>query len=386
MHHRRPLVGAALALATVPLMLLVGEGALRLAPMDARAPHADRHYFCQFDAELGWVNRPNVRCTFKGHPLAINDLGLRDRNPAAETAKSSRRKVLLLGDSQVFGDGVALEETLGARLETRLSNVRTLNAGAIGYGGDQGVMLFERLADQVEPDLTILTLNAFDLRDHVATEIKGGYRKPRFVLNDENSTEEALRLEQVVPPSAKQRLARWLTQHSRLYMLVKRQHTRPAGAARREAARWDSPDAVFPENLDQSLAVTEALLARFHNDAARQQSRGAVVWLPYEMDYTNAEFRRRSDLVVSRLAERCRAIGLPLCDLRLALEADSSTPLHGENTTTPDEFFLDKLHFSPLGHARIAEALSQWLQQEKLLTSEATSATKLTHTPTPPQP
>lgn len=376
------LVGLSLALATVPVMLFLGEGALRFVQRGGRSPQVDRHFFCQFDSELGWANRPNVRCTFKGHPLTINNAGLRDDEPVS--AGAGERRLLLLGDSQIFGDGAALDETIGAELERLLPGVRTLNAGAIGYGGDQCLLLFERTADVLRPDLTLLTLNAFDLRDHVSHEIKGGYRKPRFVLtaDDRGANDEIadpqLRLEGVASPGAKQRIARWLTQHSRLYLLSTRRGTRPAGAAEREAAAWDSPDNVFPANLDEALTVTCALLTRFCDDAQRGRRAAAVAWLPYEMDYTNEEFRRRSDLAVARLAEHCQAIGLPLCDLRPALEnQDAST----DSAPQPNEFFLDKLHFSPLGHARIAAALAAWIPAEKLLEIDSSPVSELTHAP-----
>lgn len=384
--RKRPLVGAALALATVPVMLLGGEGLVRLTQRGQAAPQADRHFFCQYDAELGWVNRPNTQCTFKGHPLAINDRGLRDDDPVVPNDDNQKARVLLLGDSQVFGDGVAIEETLGARLETLLPGVQTLNAGAIGYGGDQCVLLLKRLADRLKPNLTILTLNAFDLRDHVTNEIKGGYRKPRFVLNNAGEdAQQELELEPVVAPSVKQRLGRWLTQHSRLYMLAKRQHTRPAGAAQREAARWDSPDAVFPENLDEALAVTASILVRFDADVQRIDGRAAVVWLPYEMDYTSAEFRGRSNVAVGRLADGCRQLGLPLIDLRPALENITGAPSDDAPLTAqPHEYFLDKLHFSPSGHARIASALAERLVQLKLIPAQTSQNPSLTQaTPQP---
>lgn len=375
-------IGLSLALATVPVMLLLGEGALRLVQHGGRALRVDRHYFCQFDAELGWANRPNVRCTFKGHPLATNDAGLRDDEPVS--AGASERRLLLLGDSQIFGDGVALGETIGAELEELLPGVRTLNAGAIGYGGDQCLLLFERTADVLRPDLTLLTLNAFDLRDHVSREIKGGYCKPRFVLTaddrDANNeiAEPQIQLAGVIPPGAKQRIARWLTQHSRLYLLATRRRARPAAAVEREAAAWDSPDNVFPANFDEAITVTCALLSRFRDDAKRGRRTVAVAWLPYEMDYTNEEFRRRSDLAVARLAEHCQTIGLPVIDLRPALENQDATT---DGAPQPNEFFLDKLHFSPLGHARIAAALAAWIPAEKLLESDASPVAELTHSP-----
>lgn len=378
----RLLIGGSLSAATLPLMLLAGEAALRMTPRHGAAVQADRGFFCQFDADLGWVNRPLARCTFKGHPLSIDEFGMRDDRPAANAGAAPER-VLLLGDSQVFGDGVAWPDTLGARLETLLPGVRTLNAGAIGYGPDQAVLAFERLAPRLKPTLAVVTLNAFDLRDVVRREIKGGYQKPMLTIGTSATAgEPELVLHKVSSPSVQQRLTRWLTQHSRLYVLATRRRARTPEQAARETAAWDSPDEVFPEDLAVALAVAEAILGRFHQTGESRGVKVAAVWLPYEMDYTQPEFRRRSDAAVSRLAAHAAAIGLPFCDLRPALETSRVTASDDSSALAPQNFFLDKLHFSSAGHERMATHLAAWLKAERLVEPEAESAT-LTQTATP---
>jgi lysophospholipase L1-like esterase len=81
--------------------------------------------------------RPGVEVAFGGVRVRVNALGLRGPEVSAEPAPRTER-VLVLGDSVVFGQGVGEDETLPAVLARRLTArwgraVEALNAGAQGY-------------------------------------------------------------------------------------------------------------------------------------------------------------------------------------------------------------------------------------------------------------
>lgn len=87
--------------------------------------------------DLPYRLRPGVNVRFGGVDVRVNALGLRGPElPATPPAGAVR--ILVLGDSVVFGQGVAENETFPARLAARLGErwhmpVETLNAGAQGY-------------------------------------------------------------------------------------------------------------------------------------------------------------------------------------------------------------------------------------------------------------
>jgi len=82
-------------------------------------------------------------------------------------APKTKRRVLVLGDSLVMAENVPVEATfvkaLGRELEARLGAggaIETVNAGRSGYGPDQSLLLLERDAKAVNPDLVVCVLCA----------------------------------------------------------------------------------------------------------------------------------------------------------------------------------------------------------------------------------
>ncbi len=97
---------------------------------------------------------PGSEGWYAGTPVSVNSLGLRDREyPATRTAGSSR--VLLLGDSMVFGVGVPPEETLSAHLARRLPGTEAINAGIFGYNLIQQISLLREVGPRLRPDLVV---------------------------------------------------------------------------------------------------------------------------------------------------------------------------------------------------------------------------------------
>lgn len=82
-------------------------------------------------------------------------------------AEASEPRLLILGDSLVMAENVPDEATFVRRLEDELTlrfeaPIRALNAGRSGYGPDQALLLFERVAPTVRPDAVLVVLCAYN--------------------------------------------------------------------------------------------------------------------------------------------------------------------------------------------------------------------------------
>lgn len=89
------------------------------------------------------------------HPVRVNRLGL--RGPDLPEKGPGEVRVLCLGDSLVYGQGVAEADTIPARLEKALGpNVRAVNGGLRAYGTRHELALLEELAPAIRPDLVVL--------------------------------------------------------------------------------------------------------------------------------------------------------------------------------------------------------------------------------------
>ncbi len=126
----------------------------------------------QSDPTVGYLMVPNTTVDFiRGRdqaviPVRTNNLGFRD-DEDYDVGLDYSLRVLLLGDSLVFGAGVPFEETIGEYLESALGErfpddpVQVMNWGIAGYGQEQERRLLEYFdAPAYQPDLVIVVITA----------------------------------------------------------------------------------------------------------------------------------------------------------------------------------------------------------------------------------
>ena len=125
--------------------------------------------------------------------IPINGDGFRSQVLSFQRPPSSLR-ILCLGDSQTFGNGVAQDETYPAKLESQLSSrkdarpVEVINAGIQGYEIQQEVKLLERIT-LTRPDLVTIGFYLNDIseiltskhREIIDGEFKDGGSVKQFV-------------------------------------------------------------------------------------------------------------------------------------------------------------------------------------------------------------
>lgn len=139
-----------------------------------------------YDKEIGWG--------LKKHKIArevtsefdviysINSSGLRDREiPLKKPAGEFR--IILLGESNVFGWGVNYGERFSEVVEKKLANVEVINMGIGGFGIDQSFLQLQRDGFKFNPDLVILFVyDEFLYRSMDFIRDFGAF-KPRFVFD-----------------------------------------------------------------------------------------------------------------------------------------------------------------------------------------------------------
>jgi hypothetical protein len=189
-------------LAPVLLLLLSSTVAVAMAEALVRVadPHARDHAlpggFFTIDGALGWRQRPNHTVTHRTRyfaaTYATNARGYRDVT-RSDRKRPGQTRVVLLGDSQVFGWGVPQGLRFSDLLEARHPELEVWNHGVMGYGLDQQLLDYEQWGNEWNPDAVVLFATAATLR-----RMDTGYiyrkHKPRFVLDRSGA------LQLVVPP------------------------------------------------------------------------------------------------------------------------------------------------------------------------------------------
>lgn len=109
--------------------LLITEGAVRIIFSDYtpvlrlyRYIDSERGKFTRYDSMLGWVGKKNTDDDFEWadtrHHVSQNQYGFRDRG--LEFKRGSARRMVVLGDSFVWGFGVENEEIFTSLLEEKI--------------------------------------------------------------------------------------------------------------------------------------------------------------------------------------------------------------------------------------------------------------------------
>lgn len=104
-----------------------------------------------FDSKLGWVLKSNQATD----SLQTNSLGFRSSSEF-DFSDPERVKILVLGDSMIYGSGVSLEDIFVEILNGRNSERLFFNTGVMGYSTWQEYLLLEDLVDEIEPDVVLL--------------------------------------------------------------------------------------------------------------------------------------------------------------------------------------------------------------------------------------
>ena len=113
--------------------------------------------------------------------LTSNADGFRSRRELHEF--DPRRRILVLGDSMVFGDGVEEPERLTETLERLEPGWRVDNLGMVGYGPDLMVRALEHVGLDPVPEVVVLVQFTDDFRRVVPPYSGAGFPLPRYVLD-----------------------------------------------------------------------------------------------------------------------------------------------------------------------------------------------------------
>jgi hypothetical protein len=226
-------------------------------------------------------------------------------------SEDTRPRLVVLGDSMVFGEGVEESERFTEQLEASEPAWRVDNLGMTGFGPDLMVRAFEHVGMALHPRRVILTIYTDDFRRVRPRYAGAGFRTPRYTL-------EGGRLVSIEYP----RLRLW---------------TRWSTTAAIREATWRLSGAEWKLNA--------AILDRFRDLAANGRFELVLLFLPGTSDTAN-DVERRTWL--RDYAQRTNTAFLDLTDAILREDYDRV-------------FIKDNFHLTAEGHRVVARALQSFL-------------------------
>lgn len=144
--------------------------------------HDERNLTYRYDPELGWFPMANSRKTFTGGrtiQVEHNARGFRD----IEHVVGTKPRIVVLGDSFVWGYDVEQTERFTEKLREGLPNWSIYNLGVSGYGTDQEYLLLKREYEFYKPQIVFLVFcRDNDEDDNTSNMRYGAFYKPYFTL------------------------------------------------------------------------------------------------------------------------------------------------------------------------------------------------------------
>jgi len=156
---RRMLFCVSVPLISVAVLFVALEGSLRLISQLKKLPLTefptrwrDNHYkILSFDPELGWKFKPNF---YKNNRRVTTSEGFySSRN---FDFSSPKKRILLLGDSMLFGAGMPQSEIFSEILNRENEHIDFINTGVLGYSTGQEYLVQKRFSQLIRPTTTIL--------------------------------------------------------------------------------------------------------------------------------------------------------------------------------------------------------------------------------------
>jgi hypothetical protein len=179
---RRLALNALLVLASGAIALGLVDLLLILTNTPPHRPIWEAQGLFRLDRELIYSLIPGEKRVWSTGEFAeqatINSLGL--RGAELRDRREVEARVIVAGDSVVFGHGVGDGEAFPKQLEAIFASegreVEVLNAGVKGYGTDQSLRYFELRLQALNPDVLVFALNPNDVADNV--------RQPLYAVRD----------------------------------------------------------------------------------------------------------------------------------------------------------------------------------------------------------
>jgi hypothetical protein len=304
----------------------------------------------EYDPLLGWRSRPDFSMVGKS-PDSIsgrveythNSRGLRDEEYLYQKPDGTYR-ILVLGDSFAYGDGVQQSEAFPEILESLLEKhgrFEVINTGVTGYGLTQETLYYETEGYKYEPDLVMLVFFHNDLTDLIKEKEPP---KPKFQLVDGQ-----LELYNVPYPHPSQletgdKEEEWLSAVGK--GLMKQFQFSETSALIEGALKASLPRCLKPFNppsyWEYAWQTVEAILGRLSESVEEHGSRLVVVTLPPHKEWVGCWTSPEAEVMDSI----CTYIGIPHIDL---------LPGFSQRGTQP--YFRRDLHWNAEGHRLAAHVI-----------------------------
>ena len=263
----RIMSNAGMVVFSLVLAILFLEGALRFTGIQKIISQNPPIYRASDDPELSYELIPSHTATAYGATITTNSVGFRSSELPSRTGV---RPLVILGDSVVFGFGVADNQTIGQYVQKRIPAMAVLSAGVSGYNITQERALYERRIKPMQPSALILVFMPNDMDETFKLD-EEGYFRPRSDSDPRTyvqKLDDDLRKPGTLPIPFKT----FLQLHSAFFTFLERT-TKSFSFRSHDTARSIFDDPITDTQIDEYLAEFRRL-----SDIAGAIPKMLVIW------------------------------------------------------------------------------------------------------------
>jgi hypothetical protein len=266
-------------LLSLAIVVLLGEVGLRLFATRLGLAVNEKSRFCRFDHELGWAPLENVTYAEKENHYFVhqNQFGLRGPDDTRLNKTSGRKRVLVLGDSYVWGVGVSQEELFTAP-EVYGTNDELINGGVSGYGTDQEYLFYLREGQKFDVDQVVLAFTLYNDVENNLNSKQYSYLKPYFTLNGG----ELVLHNDHVRYSRVENFFRSLNRESRVWNVADQGVHGLINTLLRKPQKHLEADVVVSEADRKGIELTLAIVKKLKEAVEARHAQFYVIFIPYK--------------------------------------------------------------------------------------------------------
>ena len=329
--------------------------------------------FFAYSQTLGWVHRPSAMR--REEREIINAQGLRAKREFPATSPEQLR-IAAFGDSFTYGDEVSNAETWEEQIMLREPAWTVLNAGVAGYGVDQAMLRYKKMASVLTPHVVLIGFMTENINRSVNT-----YRpfldrgssmisKPRFVLYGDhlklipNPMQRLDDLRALANDETNSMLAK-AGEHDyfyqkrfyveRLWDVLPSVHLTRVAVSQIREQLLDEPITRGGQYNTRSEAfqVTKAILQQFYRDVLRNRAVPLIILFPDRA--TIEAYRRNGYSIYEPLKDDLKRDAFETIDLLDALnEVSTIAPVFG------------RYHYSTVGNRIVAQKITSYFRERRL--------------------
>ena len=297
-----------------------------------------------YEPFVEFMMRPN-----SGKHVNISDQGFRYPENGARALGVSGKKIFVFGGSTTFGLGVSNKETIPAYLEAEFRNagkqdVTVFNFGTVGHFSTQERVLFERLINQGHVPDAVVFIDG--LNDFVFCQIP-------------DSTSMSIRIRRILSGQSGVTLAQTYERRSSIIKLI-RYYTKGTPVTK------DTPGADCTGEEEQTKGIVRRLDSNRRMASGMANAYGTIpvfVHQPvaaYAYDNSLRPVPMRENL--STPWKQIRRGYEIFREMRERGEAFNENVLWLEESTIPENMYIDEVHYSPHFNRHIARQIYQILR------------------------